>query len=152
MEESSDVSIKNWGVLCPTCKGEGKNSWGAICRECNGQGQVAMFDQNLNPLLQPHGKITREYKETIEPAPVEKPRIDFRGRAGPIKYARMKEFAVTFEKALDEMTSDRNAKYRKGAEMYVRLAFQVKGQELEAERPDLYRRAYEQLTGKPWRA
>jgi len=110
---------------------------------CAGYGQVTPDS------YYPEGsKVTRTVTETIEPA---KPRTDFRGRAGPIKFSRMKEFAVTFEKALDEM-SDRNPKYRKGAEMYVRLGFQVKGAELEAERPDLYRRAWEQLTGKPWRS
>jgi hypothetical protein len=99
---------------------------------------------------------TKTTKTTFEVAPVEreemkKPRIDFRGRAGPIKHARMKEFAITFEKALQQM-SDPNPKYAKGAEMYVRLGFNVKGEELEKERPDLYRRAVERLTAiKPVR-
>lgn len=145
MEETSEVAQKNWGVVCEKCQGSGTDSKGARCLNCYGYGRLTP-----DPLasIPPGSKVTRTLTEKIEPA--SKPRVDFRGRAGPIKLSRMKEFAVTFEKALNQM-SDPNPKYRKGAEMYVCLGFNVKGAELEAERPDLYRRAWEQLTGKPWR-
>jgi len=139
MEELGQVAEKSWGTVCEQCHGSGKNPLGARCLNCYGFGQVT---PDPHASIPEGTKITRTMTETIEPA---KPRIDFRGRAGPIKFARMKDFAITFEKALQEMSSP-NAKYAKGAEMYVRLGLNVKGQELETERPDLYHRAVEQLT------
>jgi len=140
MGESQQVANKNWGQICAVCRGTGKNMIGDRCPGCNGLGEV----QNgaYAPLASDFAMKEDMHREITV---AKKPRIDFRGRAGPIRYARMKDFEITFEKTLDDMLSP-NVKYAKGAEMKVRLALEVKGEELERERPDLYRRAVEQLT------
>jgi hypothetical protein len=84
-------------------------------------------------------------KVTVEPAPEKKKqRIDYRGRAGPIAYARMKDLVITASGALHEM-SDPNPKYQKGAVMYLRLALNVRGEDLEKEQPELYQQIVERL-------
>lgn len=137
MQEVEEVADKSWGEVCADCQGTGKNTMGAECLSCRGYGliQTGTFAPGFTMKEDIHREITVP----------KSPRIDFRGRAGPMKYARMKDFAIGFERALEQMSS-RNAKYAKGAEMYLRLGLNVKGAELEAERPDLYCRAVELLS------
>ena len=63
----------------------------------------------------------------------------------------MKDLEIAANGALHEM-SDPNPKYAKGAVMYLRLVLNVKGEDLEKEKPELYNQIVERLTAiKPLR-
>jgi hypothetical protein len=140
MEKTADLENKNWGLPCPECRGSGKNAVGGKCMTCAGLGQVSPDPSSSDFVLR------ETFRERIrEQIPVKRPRIDFRGRAGPIKYARMKDLARELEIALDELLLTKAA-YAKGAEMRVRLILLVRGPDLEQEKPELYERANATLT------
>ena len=70
----------------------------------------------------------QETFQELEQAEVGKPpRIDLRGRAGPIRIARMKELEIEIQCLLTDI-SDPKPGYALGARMRLRLILLVRGQ------------------------